>query len=279
MSSLLTFQLIQQQQEQEKKENSCLPSPPSSFCGEENVSVVISEQKLPPQLQCRRDSLQTVFNDMTLKDCSTSLPENYTIDHSTQKHLTASKPANRKIFSSSFNPSFLHPPGATATAAATGGLTVRNNNTNSNNNSTASISIHSNHNRSRQQDISNSVRKKSRGLSESFSGQYRCNDCGKSYKHPNCLQKHRWEHSEEWEITRKLPLTKHQQVQMLEAAAILAGINKNYRPKDEEEDVQIDDDDDNKEDSEDEESIVIDDEEEKGHTSSIDSLGIFMDDL
>ncbi|KAI8373706.1 hypothetical protein BD560DRAFT_394100 [Blakeslea trispora] len=267
MSSLLTFQLIQQQQEQNAKENSCLPSPPSSFCGEENVnSVVISEQKLPPQLQCRRDSLQTVFNDMTLKDCSSSLPENYTIDHSSQKHPTsATKPAthnNRKI-SSSFNPSFLHIP-ATATAAATGGLTIRNAN---------------NNNRSKQQDVlstsnnSLNTRRKSRGLSESFNGQYRCHDCGKSYKHPNCLQKHRWEHSEEWEITKKLPLTKHQQVQMLEAAAILAGINKNHRLKDEEEkDIQIDD-------SEDEESIVIDDDEEEHHTASIDSLGIFTDDL
>lgn len=50
---------------------------------------------------------------------------------------------------------------------------------------------------------------------------YCCSDCGKKYKHPNCLTKHQWEHSEQWEYTSKFLLTKHQQVQMLEAASIL----------------------------------------------------------
>lgn len=50
---------------------------------------------------------------------------------------------------------------------------------------------------------------------------YQCRECGKVYKHPNCLSKHQWEHSEEWEFTSQFLLTKHQQVQLLEAAAIL----------------------------------------------------------
>ncbi|KAI8647122.1 hypothetical protein BD408DRAFT_409240 [Parasitella parasitica] len=210
MSSLLSFQIRQQQQKQQEKPNNptSLPSPPNSFCGEETSSnssapnITINEK--PPSLaQNRRDSLQTVFNDMHIKDYSSSLPENYTIDHSSSILKKHAAPIAGT---------------ATATAAATGGLTIRNNNR-------------------RPSDIlmnlSNSVggggRRKSgvtRGLSESFSGQYRCNDCGKSYKHPNCLQKHRWEHSEEWELTKKLPLTKHQQVQMLEAAAILIGMDR-----------------------------------------------------
>ncbi|KAI8345272.1 hypothetical protein EDC96DRAFT_521619 [Choanephora cucurbitarum] len=50
---------------------------------------------------------------------------------------------------------------------------------------------------------------------------YRCDTCGKTYKSSNCLFKHQWEHSEQWEFTSKFLLTKHQQVQMLEAASIL----------------------------------------------------------
>jgi hypothetical protein len=273
MSSLLSFQLGQQQRmEKENSSSGGLPSPPNSFCGEDsssasssstttttttttvagtdmNPTILISEQQPAKSVQNllmnRRDSLQTVFNDMTIKDYSTSLPENYTIDHSTIRKT----------------------PIATATAAATGGLTIRNNNR-------------------RQSEVGNMVlsssgRRKSsytsRGLSESFSGQYRCNDCGKSYKHPNCLQKHRWEHSEEWEITKNLPLTKHQQVQMLEAAAILVGMDRRIiveqkKPAIDKDPVE-----------EENESIIIDDEEDedsdKISIGSNDSLGIFMDDL
>lgn len=274
MSSLLSFQIRrqEQQQEQQQKTNdpSGLPSPPNSFCGEETTNsnsapIIITINEKPPSLvQNRRDSLQTVFNDMHIKDYSTSLPENYTIDHSSsiRKHALPSIVAGT----------------ATATAAATGGLTIRNNNRRP-----SDIMINGGGRRK------SSV---SRGLSESFSGQYRCNDCGKSYKHPNCLQKHRWEHSEEWELTKKLPLTKHQQVQMLEAAAILIGMDR-IRPdikKEEDEivhdegedivveedEVDFDDDDDDEnesstaavEDDDEEESIIIDDDD-----------SIFMEDL
>lgn len=50
---------------------------------------------------------------------------------------------------------------------------------------------------------------------------HQCEQCGKVYKHRNCLSKHRWEHHESWELTRKICATKHQQVQMLEAAQVL----------------------------------------------------------
>ncbi|KAI8888052.1 hypothetical protein K501DRAFT_330097 [Backusella circina FSU 941] len=86
---------------------------------------------------------------------------------------------------------------------------------------------------------------------------YQCMECGKTYKHRNCLTKHVWEHSEEWELASSFLLTKHQQVQMLEAAAILMTIDKysHYSPtikkrkmtseeeSVEEEDIQIDMDD------------------------------------
>jgi len=45
------------------------------------------------------------------------------------------------------------------------------------------------------------------------------------YRHPNCLVKHRWEHSPHWREASKFLLSKHQQVQMLEAAAILSHIS------------------------------------------------------
>ncbi|CAG8623097.1 8271_t:CDS:2 [Ambispora leptoticha] len=53
---------------------------------------------------------------------------------------------------------------------------------------------------------------------------YTCNHCGKKYKHRNCLVKHLWEHHESWELCLKFNLTKHQQVQMMEAAQILVDL-------------------------------------------------------
>lgn len=51
-----------------------------------------------------------------------------------------------------------------------------------------------------------------------------CEICGKVYKHRNCLSKHMWEHHESWEHTKKVCQTKHQQVQLLEAAQVLTEI-------------------------------------------------------
>ncbi|KAI0343877.1 hypothetical protein BDW22DRAFT_1356477 [Trametopsis cervina] len=53
---------------------------------------------------------------------------------------------------------------------------------------------------------------------------YLCESCSKVYRHPSCLVKHRWEHSPHWREASKLMLSKHQQVQLLEAAAILSHI-------------------------------------------------------
>ncbi|KAI0090663.1 hypothetical protein BDY19DRAFT_936581 [Irpex rosettiformis] len=53
---------------------------------------------------------------------------------------------------------------------------------------------------------------------------YQCESCSKLYRHPSCLIKHRWEHTPHWREASKLMLSKHQQVQLLEAAAILSHI-------------------------------------------------------
>jgi hypothetical protein len=236
MSSLLTFQLNQQQLHQQ---NNSLPSPPSSFCGDDAASdSTISNNKATtghlavPNIKDRRDSLQKVFGNMTLKEYPSSMPENYTIEHSVRK-------------------------AEVATAAATGGLTIRH----------------------RRQSEDKRKLLLNRNYSESYTnGIYRCHDCGKSYKHPNCLSKHRWEHSEEWELTSKLPLTKHQQVQMLEAAAILISMDTK-KEKEDEHDIEVnidDDEDDIKNSDDDEESIVIDDEDDR---MSYASEEIFLEDL
>lgn len=59
----------------------------------------------------------------------------------------------------------------------------------------------------------------------------RCKKCGKGYKHSSCLTKHLWEHTPEWSYTSKLLISKHQQVQLLEAASVLVAMNNT--PKDE----------------------------------------------
>lgn len=53
-----------------------------------------------------------------------------------------------------------------------------------------------------------------------------CQECLKEYKHQNCLQKHKWEHTLAWQETSKLSISKHQQVQLLEAATVLIDLAK-----------------------------------------------------
>ncbi|ORY14908.1 hypothetical protein BCR34DRAFT_202031 [Clohesyomyces aquaticus] len=58
----------------------------------------------------------------------------------------------------------------------------------------------------------------------------RCEKCGKGYKHSSCLTKHLWEHTPEWQYTSKLLISKHQQVQLLEAASVLVAMNQDGEP-------------------------------------------------
>jgi len=57
-------------------------------------------------------------------------------------------------------------------------------------------------------------------------GDLKCDKCGKGYKHSSCLSKHLWEHTPEWSYTSKLLISKHQQVQLLEAASVLVTMNQ-----------------------------------------------------
>lgn len=50
----------------------------------------------------------------------------------------------------------------------------------------------------------------------------RCERCHKVYHHPQSLIKHRWQHTEIWSDASRYGLSKHQTVQALEAAVILA---------------------------------------------------------
>ncbi|CEH16011.1 zinc finger protein [Ceraceosorus bombacis] len=71
------------------------------------------------------------------------------------------------------------------------------------------------------------------GLSKSLSSAnamlHKCEACNKVYRHPSCLIKHRWEHTIYWKEASKFLMSKHQQVQLLEAAAILVGMDNNAR--------------------------------------------------
>ncbi|KAH7135078.1 hypothetical protein B0J11DRAFT_151926 [Dendryphion nanum] len=62
------------------------------------------------------------------------------------------------------------------------------------------------------------------------SSELRCEKCGKGYKHSSCLTKHLWEHTPEWQYTSKLLISKHQQVQLLEAASVLVAMNQDPEP-------------------------------------------------
>ncbi|CAL3964803.1 unnamed protein product [Diplocarpon coronariae] len=69
----------------------------------------------------------------------------------------------------------------------------------------------------------------------------KCEKCGKGYKHSSCLSKHLWEHTPEWSLTSKLLISKHQQVQLLEAASVLVAMNQDgATPPDSAKDFQSD---------------------------------------
>ncbi|KAL1971079.1 hypothetical protein VTN77DRAFT_30 [Rasamsonia byssochlamydoides] len=65
-----------------------------------------------------------------------------------------------------------------------------------------------------------------RGEGKRVSTELRCEQCGKGYKHSSCLSKHMWEHDPAWAFTSKLLISKHQQVQLLEAATVLVNMNQ-----------------------------------------------------
>lgn len=74
------------------------------------------------------------------------------------------------------------------------------------------------------------VRRISEGETGRLKEELKCEACGKGYKHISSLAKHLWEHTPEWNVTKKLLISKHQQVQLLEAASILVGMNEYASP-------------------------------------------------
>ncbi|KAF3926223.1 hypothetical protein ABW20_dc0100207 [Dactylellina cionopaga] len=85
-------------------------------------------------------------------------------------------------------------------------------------------------------ELETELAKKARGPSDGpedgqhVKGELKCEHCGKGYKHSSCLTKHLWEHTPEWSYTSKLLISKHQQVQLLEAASILVSMKPNTPP-------------------------------------------------
>ena len=54
--------------------------------------------------------------------------------------------------------------------------------------------------------------------------------CARRVKKLTVASHHSWEHTDEWQYTSKLLISKHQQVQLLEAASVLMGMNKDGTP-------------------------------------------------
>lgn len=103
-------------------------------------------------------------------------------------------------------------------------------NYNRRNSASAPYSIPSkhNHNQTHMPTLSRDfvVRRISEGETGRLKEELKCEACGKGYKHISSLAKHLWEHTPEWNVTKKLLISKHQQVQLLEAASILVGMNE-----------------------------------------------------
>ncbi|PRT52659.1 hypothetical protein B9G98_00279 [Wickerhamiella sorbophila] len=78
------------------------------------------------------------------------------------------------------------------------------------------------------------ARRISEGETGRLKEELKCQACGKGYKHVSSLAKHLWEHTPEWSMTSKLLISKHQQVQLLEAASILVSMNEEDEKSDEE---------------------------------------------
>lgn len=70
------------------------------------------------------------------------------------------------------------------------------------------------------------ARRISEGETGRLKEELKCEACGKGYKHISSLAKHLWEHTPEWSVTSKFLISKHQQVQLLEAASILVSMNE-----------------------------------------------------
>lgn len=81
------------------------------------------------------------------------------------------------------------------------------------------------------------ARRISEGETGRLKEELKCQACGKGYKHVSSLAKHLWEHTPEWNVTNKLLISKHQQVQLLEAASILVSMNEEDSEEGEDDDL------------------------------------------
>jgi hypothetical protein len=178
-------------------EKTNLPSPPNSSCGDER------EPELTP-------NTNTIPPPPITHYTTADLSENYTIDHSKlniieKEQYTLKLQKDNHVISST-TPSFTSNTTSSFSPSLKRSLPLSSDEEDS----------------SDIDDSTETTKRKKPALSET----HRCNDCGKLYKHLKSLFKHQWEHSEYWEASSKLSLTKHQQVQMLEAASILANMKK-----------------------------------------------------
>lgn len=188
-------------------EKNNLPSPPNSSCGEE-----------------REPELTT--STLPTAHYTTDSSENYTIDHSKphiirQDQYTLKLPKDHRVQPSLTASSSSSSPSSSVSLKRSLPLTSDDDNSDV--------------------DDSSKTTEKPKRKKPALLETHRCDECGKLYKHLKSLFKHQWEHSEYWEASSKLSLTKHQQVQMLEAASILTSMKKQATLKQQESDDDDDD--------------------------------------
>ncbi|GAN08519.1 hypothetical protein MAM1_0209d08033 [Mucor ambiguus] len=214
-------------------EKNNLPSPPNSSCGEERepelATITIATTR------------STLFTKAAAVHYTTDLSENYTIDHSKphaiqQVSYTLKSPKDHRVASTNTPSLTASTSPSSSSSSSSSGLLKR------------PLPFTSDDDDYSDVDDSSKATEKSKRKKSELSDTHRCDECGKLYKHLKSLFKHQWEHSEYWETSSKLSLTKHQKVQMLEAASILTGMKKQtileqQQPQPDSEDDEEDDDD------------------------------------
>ncbi|CEP11575.1 hypothetical protein [Parasitella parasitica] len=169
-------------------EKTSLPSPPTSSCGDEREPELIIAPPLP--------SLASITHYK-----AADISENYTIDHSKPDAIKHEQYTLKSHKDDRVNSS---------TTPSLSPFSLKR-------------SISSSDEDTSDIEYATPVAKRKK---PTLSDTHGCSECGKLYKHLKSLIKHQWEHSEYWEASSKLSLTKHQQVQLLEAASILTSMKK-----------------------------------------------------
>ncbi|KAK4509154.1 uncharacterized protein ATC70_007504 [Mucor velutinosus] len=197
-------------------EKNNLPSPPNSSCGEEReLELATTTTTTTTTTITTTTTTTSPVSAKAAVHYTTDSSENYTIDHS-KPHTIQQAPYTLKS-----------PKDHRVASTKTPSLTASTSSSSSSSSGSLKRLLPFTSDDDDHSDMENSSKATEKKRKKpALSDTHRCDECGKLYKHLKSLFKHQWEHSEYWEASSKLSLTKHQQVQLLEAASILTGMKK-----------------------------------------------------